>query len=148
MGVRTHVRGTPARNRRAEGGVLLCLAVAFVLLQAVSLTRRSATWDEPIHLTAGYFALADGDRLRQIVEEAGFSDVKLEECTVPMSNWDKGADYIPYIIDLAGPIAVLFNKVPQEKRGAVAAEMAAEIEKAGGGTARVNGVAWIVTARA
>lgn len=61
MGVRTHVRRALSRRCRAEGVVLLCFAVVFILLQAGSLTRRSATWDEPIHLTAGYFALTDGD---------------------------------------------------------------------------------------
>ena len=61
MGMRTYVRRALSRRGRAEGIVLLCFVVAFVLLQAGSLTRRSATWDEPIHLTAGYVALADGD---------------------------------------------------------------------------------------
>ena len=61
MGMRPYVRRALSRRGRAEGIVLLCFVVAFVLLQAGSLTRRSATWDEPIHLTAGYVALADGD---------------------------------------------------------------------------------------
>jgi ubiquinone/menaquinone biosynthesis C-methylase UbiE len=97
--------------------------------------------------TPGLFALADGARLRAIIEEAGFSEVTLEECPTPMSDCDSGREYLTYILDLAGPIAALFSKVPAEKREAVSAEIAAEIERAGGGTARVGGVTWIAAAR-
>jgi 4-amino-4-deoxy-L-arabinose transferase-like glycosyltransferase len=41
--------------------VLVCFALVFTLLEAAAFTRLSATWDEPIHLTAGYFALAHAD---------------------------------------------------------------------------------------
>ena len=96
----------------------------------------------------GMFALADSERLKKIVEDAGFSNVTLEELTVPMSDNDRGADYVAFILEFAGPVAMLFNKVPAEKRAEVAAEMASEVERAGGGSGRVTGVTWIVTARA
>jgi thioredoxin-like negative regulator of GroEL len=35
--------------------------VLFVVLAVGSFTQKSATWDEPIHLTAGYLAAANGD---------------------------------------------------------------------------------------
>jgi ubiquinone/menaquinone biosynthesis C-methylase UbiE len=98
--------------------------------------------------TPGLFALADGARLRAVIEEAGFSNAAVEEFVTPMSPVDDGRAYLTYILELAGPIAVLFSKVPTEKREAVSAEIAREIENAGGGTARVNGVTWIATARA
>jgi 4-amino-4-deoxy-L-arabinose transferase-like glycosyltransferase len=41
--------------------VLGVFAVTFIGLSAVAFTRTSATWDEPIHLTAGYAAVAQGD---------------------------------------------------------------------------------------
>jgi hypothetical protein len=41
---------------------LLCLFAAIYLTLAIGTSRdRSATWDEPIHLTAGYLAAAHGD---------------------------------------------------------------------------------------
>lgn len=41
--------------------VLVLFAIAFCTLSVARYTRKSATWDEPIHLTAGYMALAHGD---------------------------------------------------------------------------------------
>src|SRR5687768_1388459 len=40
---------------------LLAFAAAFVALEVNAYTRKSATWDEPIHLTSGYAALAEHD---------------------------------------------------------------------------------------
>jgi len=46
---------------RAVGSVLLAFAAVFITLEVNSYTRKSATWDEPIHLTSGYAALAAQD---------------------------------------------------------------------------------------
>src|SRR5688572_22584126 len=56
--------GTPPRpvaHGRAAGLVLLAFAAVFIALQVNAYTRKSATWDEPIHLTSGYLALAHSD---------------------------------------------------------------------------------------
>ncbi|HVZ19461.1 MAG TPA: tetratricopeptide repeat protein [Vicinamibacterales bacterium] len=56
------VAAAPAPVRRRTIVVALALfAVVFTTLQVFRYTRKSATWDEPIHLTAGYVALAHGD---------------------------------------------------------------------------------------
>jgi tetratricopeptide (TPR) repeat protein len=52
---------TPAGRRAASAIVLVTFVLLFVGLRASSLTKKSATWDEPVHLTAGYLALHDGD---------------------------------------------------------------------------------------
>lgn len=41
--------------------VLLAFAVSFIALEVNAYTRKSATWDEPIHLTSGYAALTEQD---------------------------------------------------------------------------------------
>lgn len=41
--------------------MLVTFAAAFTALELLAYTQKSATWDEPIHLTAGYAALAQGD---------------------------------------------------------------------------------------
>jgi hypothetical protein len=41
--------------------VLVLFAVTFSLLQWFGYRQKSATWDEPIHLAAGYAALTEGD---------------------------------------------------------------------------------------
>ena len=48
----------------------------------------------------------------------------------------------------AGPIAALLAKAPENQRGNVRAEIAREVERAGGGRARVRGVIWFATAKA
>jgi tetratricopeptide (TPR) repeat protein len=48
-------------DRRSIALVLATFALAFTTLQWFSYTQKSATWDEPIHLTTGYAALAYGD---------------------------------------------------------------------------------------
>jgi cytochrome c-type biogenesis protein CcmH/NrfG len=41
--------------------ILAVFAVVYMTLAVGSYVQRSATWDEPMHLTAGYVALVDGD---------------------------------------------------------------------------------------
>src|SRR5260221_6785353 len=96
----------------------------------------------------GLFAFADSSRLESTIKSAGFSDVRVEEVEVVMSDFDRGADFWAFMMDVAGPIAMIFStKVPQEKRAAVAAEIARDVEAAGGGKARLTGVALLATAQ-
>ena len=61
----------PAAPRAVEptGGalrialVLLTFTVVFVTLAVVAHSQKSGTWDEPMHLAAGYVALVDGNYL-------------------------------------------------------------------------------------
>lgn len=61
MATRRSARAAAGGERRAAAAVLLAFAVTFAAVEIVSYTRKSATWDEPMHLTAGYVALARGD---------------------------------------------------------------------------------------
>ena len=55
------VAAPPPVSRRTFALVLLTFVVLFTSLRVFRYTRTSATWDEPVHLTAGYVALAHGD---------------------------------------------------------------------------------------
>jgi SAM-dependent methyltransferase len=97
----------------------------------------------------GLFAFADGNRLESTIRSAGFSDVRVEEVEMTMSDFDRGADYWAFMMDIAGPITMLFStKVPPEKRAAVTAEIVRDVEAAGGGSAHLKGVALLATAKA
>jgi ubiquinone/menaquinone biosynthesis C-methylase UbiE len=96
----------------------------------------------------GLFAFADGARLRATLEEAGFSDVALQEVEVDMSDFATGEEFVKYVFDLAGPIAMHYARVPEAKQPQVASEIAREAEQAGGGGARLKGVTWVATAHA
>lgn len=53
---------SPVTVRRVRiASVLVLFALTFSLLQWFGYRQKSATWDEPIHLAAGYAALAKGD---------------------------------------------------------------------------------------
>src|SRR5262245_6939364 len=49
----------PSRPRHVW--TLAIFAVLFITLEVISYTRESATYDEPVHVTNGYFSLALGD---------------------------------------------------------------------------------------
>lgn len=55
------IRPSGTVHPRTTSIVLAVFAVVFGALEVVSYTQKSATWDEPIHLTAGYVALARHD---------------------------------------------------------------------------------------
>src|SRR5216684_6146815 len=78
----------------------------------------------------GLFAFADGSRLRATIEEAGFSNVALEEVDVPMTDFPTGQEFLTFMLEIAGPIAMFFSRVPPEERTAVANEIAREVERA------------------
>ena len=50
------------------------------------------------------------------LEEAGFSNVTTEEITLTMAEFESGKELLRYALDLAGPIAQLFSKVPEAER--------------------------------
>jgi len=96
----------------------------------------------------GLFAFADGARLRSVLEEAGFSNVAVEEVELQMTDFQTGEEFVNFTLDLAGPIAALLARAPENQRGAIRAEIAREVERAGGGRARVPGVTWFATGTA
>jgi len=51
-------------------------------------------------------------------------------------------------MDLAGPIAQVFAKLPEAKRSAVAEEMAREAEQVGGIPVRLLGLTWVASGKA
>lgn len=66
----------------------------------------------------GIFALADPERVRALVQEAGFAEPRLEEVEVRW-RFDDFDAYWRYITDLAGGIAVALRAMPVSDRDAV-----------------------------
>jgi SAM-dependent methyltransferase len=96
----------------------------------------------------GLFAFADAARLRATVEAAGFASVAVEELQLTMSDFDNGADYFDFTMELAGPIAMLFRQLPEDKQPAVRREIEQEAERSAGGRVHLMGVTWVATGRA
>jgi tetratricopeptide (TPR) repeat protein len=99
-------RGGSTADRRATAIVLLLFVTGFVAAEVYSYTAKSATWDEPIHLTAGYRALAEGDyrtdpshppflrmwaAIPLVFQRPAISDFTLLDRSV--ENWVRGVAY-------------------------------------------------------
>lgn len=73
----------------------------------------------------GPFAFADPDRAERLLSNAGFKDVAVEKVEVTAADFDSGHDFWQYTLDMAGPIANLFDQVPGDRQQQVAEEIAA-----------------------
>jgi len=96
----------------------------------------------------GIFGLADRGRLESLFQEAGFSDVVVEEREVTILEAESGAAYWAIMRELAGPIRALINTLPAEKQVVVEREIgeAAETLRRGD-VVRATGVTWIAHGR-
>ncbi len=94
----------------------------------------------------GIFALADPDRLRAIFAEAGFSDVTIEQVSLPMADFSTGAEYDLFIRELAGPVASLFAQLPADTQAIVKQEIAreAEVRSSKPGRVYLHGITHVV----
>ena len=70
----------------------------------------------------GIFALAEPDRIRELVTGAGFGEPEVVEVALefPFRDFD---DIWDFLIRLAGPLALVINALPQDERGATRAEI-------------------------
>jgi hypothetical protein len=102
---------SPAAVRRAQiAAVLVLFALVFSLLQWFGYRKLSATWDEPIHLAAGYAALAKGDyrleathppfiRMWAALPLLFMDDVRLDTDVIdrtPPARWHSGSTALSY----------------------------------------------------
>lgn len=94
----------------------------------------------------GMFAFADPDRLRGVLDAAGFIDVHIEDMEINIIEVDNGAAYWAAMEDLAGAVMMLVNQLDDETRAAFVEDV---IETASalqvGDTLRMCGTTWIVS---
>jgi hypothetical protein len=107
--------------------------------------KRHVDIPAPAPGATGIFSFADPARTRSVLEAAGFTDIRLEEITVPMVDFASGAEYFGWISELAGPIAALLSTLSQATCDAIAEEVAAAAEEQSVRKPKVAlpGVAWI-----
>jgi SAM-dependent methyltransferase len=96
----------------------------------------------------GPFAFADGNRLRGILERAGFNAIKLDEVTMPMRVGDDVEDVWGFISSLELVRNEMFAGKPQENiDAATQAAKQALAPFAGPDGVILSATAWLVTAR-
>jgi SAM-dependent methyltransferase len=82
----------------------------------------------------GVFAMASEERTRSLLDRAGFSDVRAEEVPVRFAFRDVD-DYVRWVIDVAGPFAIVVRGLPEDERQVLKAQLEeafAPFEAAGG----------------
>lgn len=70
--------------------------------------------DPPDPSAPGVFNMADEDRLRGLVEGAGFSDVRLEEIPV-VHEFPSAEEFLATMADTAGPMAVVLRGLSDDE---------------------------------
>jgi ubiquinone/menaquinone biosynthesis C-methylase UbiE len=72
----------------------------------------------PDPLSPGIFALADADRVRSLINDAGFAHVRLETVEVRW-RFANFHDYWRFVTELAGALSLLLRAMPEPDRDAV-----------------------------
>lgn len=100
----------------------------------------------PDPFAPGPFAFADADRVRGILEGAGFSEIAIEPHDARI-----GGNPLDEAVDLAlrvGPLGMLLRENPDRKEAVIAAVREALRPHEGPDGVMLNSATWIVTARA
>ncbi|HVY04598.1 MAG TPA: class I SAM-dependent methyltransferase [Burkholderiales bacterium] len=103
----------------------------------------------PVPGQTGIFAFGDPERLKATMRDAGFRDVGVEALEVLWSGPATGKEYFGEVIEMAGPLATLYGRLPEDKKRAYADEVAAQAERQSvrkPGVA-LPGVTWIAWGR-
>ena len=100
--------------------------------------KRHMDIPAPLPNAPGIFALANTDRLHTIFGDAGFRDVAIEQVSLPMADFDTGAQYEEFIREIAGPVASLFVQLSPDKQTVVKNEIARDAEKFSATPGRVH----------
>jgi SAM-dependent methyltransferase len=75
----------------------------------------------------GVFSMADEERTRGLLENAGFGEISTAEVEIPFPFADVD-DYVGWALDMAGPLAVVIGGLPPDERAALDAELARAFE--------------------
>jgi SAM-dependent methyltransferase len=96
----------------------------------------------------GPFAFADGERVRGILEAAGFCDVRAEDLRRDFEIRGGVADALELLLRL-GPVERPFAEAPPEKQRAVVAGVTAALEPfVRDGVVRMPSASWVFSAKA
>ena len=95
----------------------------------------------------GIFAMADPQRLREVMESSGFKSVNLEELEIDVVEVENGQAYWEAMSDLAAPVMRMVDQMDNNTRGDYINEVinAADAMKQGN-TLRMRGTTWIASA--
>ena len=115
----------------------------------LAVMKRYMELPAPVPGQTGIFAFADPQRLKDTMVAAGFRDVTVEGLDVSWAGPGSGREYFEEVIEMAGPLASLFAKLPEDKKRSYADDVATEAERQSARKPGVSlpGVTWIASGR-
>lgn len=109
---------------------------------AAGILSKLANAPPPKPGAPGIFAFADPNRLTGGLEAAGFRDVKVEPVEVVMADHDSPEEYLAFLLDIAGPLAVLWSQLTPGQQDEARARISEQITGRDG-RVKMAGVAWV-----
>ncbi|MGD8311531.1 MAG: class I SAM-dependent methyltransferase [Gammaproteobacteria bacterium] len=95
----------------------------------------------------GIFALADPDRLHQVIEAAGFRDIAIEALEINVVEVDDGQAYWDTMSDLAAPVMTLVEQLADTVRDAFIEDVITTADALRqDDTLRMPGTTWVASA--
>jgi ubiquinone/menaquinone biosynthesis C-methylase UbiE len=103
----------------------------------------------PVPGQTGLFAFADPEKLKDTMRTAGFRDVTVEGLEVLWAGPATGEEYFSEVIEMAGPLASLYAKLPEARKAAYAKEVAEEAQRQSVSKSGIAlaGLTWIASGR-
>jgi SAM-dependent methyltransferase len=128
------VWGSPERN-------------PFFMVPAISLIQRAYMPPPEPPPAPGLFSMADPERVEALLRDTGFEEIRIEEVplTFPVPN---AAEYLEFMGDTAGPIAMVLQGLSEDQRAEVLSDVEDSLGRfvADGGGYPLPGLALCVVA--
>lgn len=97
--------------------------------------------------TPGLFAFADPERLRSVIESAGFLDVELQEMEIDFIELDSGRAYWEAMSDMAAPVMQFVNQMDSATRSWFIDDVITSADALKeDGVLRLRGTTWVASA--
>jgi ubiquinone/menaquinone biosynthesis C-methylase UbiE len=102
---------------------------------------------KPVPGAPGIFAFADPERLRDVIQAAGFRDIELQEMEIDFIELDSGRAYWEAMSDMAAPVMQFVNQMDSATRSWFVDDVISSADALKqDGVVRMRGTTWVASA--
>src|SRR5688572_14555020 len=109
---------------------------------AAGILSKAANAPPPKPGAPGIFAFGDPNRLTVSLQAASFRDVKVEPVEVLMADHKSADEYMAFLLEIAGPLAVLWSQLTPGQQDEARARISEQITGRDG-RVKMTGIAWV-----
>ncbi len=109
---------------------------------AAGILSKAANAPPPKPGAPGIFAFGDPNRLTVGLQAAGYRDVKVEPVEVLMADHSSADEYMPFLQQIAGPLADLRSQLTPGQQDEARARISEQITGSDG-RVKMTGIAWV-----